>query len=146
MATDTVKGTNKTLIDAGGLTSQLAAGLQDGRVKCAIDQYVADGTEEATTIIEMFGDLPAGAKVIQIQLRIDTTESSFTVSVGDTETATRYISGSADLDTADDILTLAGKGYVIGSATADSQIEILTGGATLTSGTIIYGSVLYTTD
>ncbi len=146
MATDTVKGTNKTLIDAGGLTSQLAAGLQDGRVKCAIDQYVADGTEEATTIIEMFGDLPAGAKVISIMLRISATESGFTVSVGDTETATRYISASADLDTADDILTLMGKGYVIGSATADSQIELLTGGATLTAATIIYGAILYTTD
>ncbi len=142
----TVKGTNKTLIDAGGLTSQLAAGLQDGRVKCAIDQYTADGSETSATIIEMFGDLPAGAKVIQIQLRISATESSFTVSVGDTETATRYISASADLDTADDILTLHGKGYVIGSATDDSQIELLTGGATLTAATIIYAVVLYTTD
>lgn len=146
MSTTTRKGTNKTLIDTGGLASQLAAGLQDGRVKCAIDQYVAADTVDIGTIIEMFGELPSGAKVIAIMLHIDTTESSLTWSVGDTETATRYASGNADLDAEDDVLLLSGQGYVIGTIAGDNQIELLTAGAALTNGTIITGTIFYATD
>lgn len=142
----TFKATNKTLIDAGGLVSQLAAGMQDGRVKCALDTYVAVGTEVAASVIEVCGDLPAGAKVIAIQLGVSATTSSLTISVGDTETAARYVDASADLDTALDRITLSGLNYVIGTATDDSQIELLTGGATLAAATEIYVGVFYTTD
>lgn len=147
MSTTTRKGTNKTLIDAGGLASQLAAGLQDGRVKCAIDQYVAADTVEAGTIIELFGDLPVGAKIIAIILTISATTGSFTHQLGDTQDANRYaLTGNTDLATALKPSIAMGKGYVIGTNTDDSQIELLTEGASLVDGTIIYGAVLYTTD
>lgn len=142
----TFKAVNKTLIDTGGLVSQLAAGLQDGRVKCSTDVYEADGTEIAASVIEMGGDLPAGAKVLAIIVAADTTESSLTISVGDTQNATRYTSANANLDTAGDVLTLHGKNYVIGTVALDSQIILTTAGATLTSGSKYFSTTYYTTD
>lgn len=147
MSTTTRKGTNKTLIDAGGLASQLAAGLQDGRVKCAVDTYICADTVEAGTIIEFCGDLPAGAKVLAIVLGIDTTTSSFTFQFGDTHLANRYgPASSALLETALDSVILSGHGYVIGTNTADSQLEMLTEGASLVDATEIDCAVFYTTD
>ena len=79
----TVKGVIQTAIDAGGLSNQQAAGLVVGRVHVSTDT-VADlsATQTgATDVLELFGDLPSGAKILMIKLMQTGTQTS-TIAVG----------------------------------------------------------------
>ena len=142
----TVKGTNKTLIDTGGMASQLAAGLENGRVKCSIDQYVAAGSETAGTVIEFCGDLPAGAKIIEVVLSSSVAQSSLTLALGTSYNDDEFLAaGNTTLQAAATAAVADGKGYVVGTAALDSQIIVTTAAATMTAGTI-YCTVKFTTD
>jgi len=142
----TVKGTNKTLIDAGGMASQVAAGLVNGRIKCDLDEYVATATEDAGTVIEFFSNLPDGAKIVALIFSSSVTQSSVTMQIGTSYNDDEFAeAGNTTLQAALTAWTEHGKGYVVGTAALDSQIIITTADATLTAGTI-YGAVLYTTD
>ena len=81
----TVKGVNKTLIDAGGLSNKFEQGYLDGRVKCFFDQYEVSSTVSGT-VIEMGPELPVGAKILEVILSTDDIGgSSTTLQVGDLE-------------------------------------------------------------
>lgn len=142
----TVKGVSQTAIDAGGLQNQLAAGLVDGRVKCRIDSYVADGSEAAGSTIEFGGDLIPGSKIVAIILSSSVAQASLTAALGTSFNIDEFAeAGNTTLQAALTAWIEHGKGYVVGTAALDSQIIMTTGGATLTAGTI-YCAILYTTD
>ena len=142
----TYKGVNQTAIDAGGLSNQLAAGLRDGRVKVCHDYYTVLGTEAAGSVIEFGGDLPAGAKILQVSITSSVAQSSLTVSVGTTyDTDAFAVAGNTTLQAALTTLTANGLGYVVGTAATDSQLQMTTAGATASAGTL-YFTILYTTD
>ena len=141
----TVKGTNKTLIDTGGMASQVAAGLINGRVKCDIDEYVCDG-QGIGTIIEMFSELPDGAKIIAVVFSSSVAQTSVTLQIGTSYNDDEFAeAGNTTLQAALTAWIEHGKGYVVGTADDDGQIIVTTAGSTLVAGTI-YGAVLYTTD
>lgn len=136
----------------------LTAGYVNGREKVNMDYYVGLGTEVAASVILMGAPLPIGAKVIAHAIQISASIGSFTVSVGDALSATRYSTATA-LATLNTIvavptaLNTTDGYYVIGTnaATAsvpsgDTQIQLTTGGATLTAGTIIAFRTLFATD
>lgn len=136
----------------------LTAGYVNGREKVNMDFYVGLGTETAGSVIFMGAPLPVGAKVLSHAFQISASIGSFTVSVGDALSATRYSSATA-FATANTIascgtaLTATDGFYVIGTnaATAsvpsgDTQIQLTTGGATLTLGTIIAFRTMFVTD
>jgi len=142
----TVKGTNKTLIDTGGMVSQVAAGLVNGRIKCDLDEYVAAGTETAGTVIEFFSDLPSGAKIVALIFSSSVEQTTVTMQIGTSYNDDEFAAaGNTTLQAALTAWIEHGKGYVVGTASADGQIILTTAAATLTAGTI-YGAVLYTTD
>jgi hypothetical protein len=144
----TVKGVRQTLIDDGvGLSNQIAQGFIDGRVKVYTDT-VADLSATQTTatdVLELFGDLPAGSKVLMIKL-VQTGTQTSTISVGDSASATRYLAaGNTGIQTAEAILHIPGHQYVIGTATSDSQIIITFAGAVGATG-VLYAEVYVAKD
>jgi len=146
MAALDVKGVTQTAIDAGGLANQLAAGLVGGRVKCRLDSYVADGSEDAGSTIEFGGDLPAGAKITSIVLSASVAQTSLTIQLGTSYNADEFIAtGDTTLQAALTALVASGKNYVVGTVALDSQIVLTTEAAALTAGTI-YCAIYYTTD
>jgi len=143
----TIKGVNQTLIDAGvGLSSQIAAGLIDGRVKVIHDYYVLAGTEAAGTVIEFGGDLVSGSKILQVVLSASAAQTSLTCQVGTSYNADEFVAtGNTALQTAVTPLIAYGKAYVVGTATADSQITVTTEAATATAATL-YCTIYYSTN
>jgi len=138
-----VSGVNQTIIDAGGLSDQLARGLIDGRVKVCLDSYEASTLVSGSTI-KLFGALPAGAKIVEMIIDFDALGSA-TIDVGDSNDADRYISAdSVSSAGISHIENINGRGYVIGTTAGDNQILITTGSASI-SGTI-KAAVLYTQD
>ncbi len=141
-----------------GPANWLSAGYVDGRVKVNIDYYVALGTETTGTVIRMGALLPAGAKVLKIDVSTSISVGSLTMSVGDLDSATRYASAAtgpatAGISTFNGIIDSANGPYLVGQNPAtptvtdnDQQIILTTGGATLTVATIIGCVVYYTTD
>jgi hypothetical protein len=127
-------------------------------VKCNVDFYVALGTELAGAVIAMGAPLPAGAKVLMIQVTTSISIGSLTVSVGDLDNSTRYASAltgpaTAGITTVTGMIDATNGAYVIGTNPAvptaldnDTQIVLTTGGATLTINTIIGCIVYFTTD
>jgi|GEM_PF-3004347 hypothetical protein len=136
----------------------LTAGYVNGRVKCNIDFYVGLGTELAGTTIAMGALLPAGAKVLLIEITSSVSIGSFTLSVGDLDLATRYATAltgpaTAGVTLISGMISAANGPYVIGTNPAvptetdtDAQILLTTAGATITSGAIIGCIVYFTTD
>ena len=146
MAAQDVKGVNQTAIDAGGLANQIAAGLRGGRVKVCHDSYVADGTESIGSTIEFGGDLPAGAKILQVSLAASVAQSSVTFSIGTTNDPDKFaVAGNTSLQNTLITLIANGLGYVVGTVDTDSQVIVTNAGAALVAGTIYY-TILYTTD
>ncbi len=140
----TVKGVNKTLIDAGTI---LAPGLFDGRVKCMVDSYEAATLVSGSTIT-VGGRLTKGCVILQVSLTTDALGGSTTMSIGDAESAARYMSAEDTSSAATHTTDLAdGVGYTTDETDADAldtQIVLTTGGASMT-GTIKV-VVLYTND
>ena len=146
-----------TVAGISGPANWVTGGFVDGKVKVNMDYYVALGTETAGAIITMGNLLPVGAKIIGHLLQISASTGSLTISVGDLETATRYVSASTSPATAGSYWFGGGKDatvgyYVIGTTTAptatsnDQQIILTTGGATLAVSTVICLATIYTTD
>lgn len=141
-----VKGVSQTAIDAGGLANQLAAGLVGGRVKVCSDYYTLAGTESAGSTIEFGGDLPTGAKIIAIILAASVAQSSLTFQLGTRYNADEFVAtGATGLQTALAAVVCAGRGYVVGTSAADSQVVLTTEAATATAG-VLSCQILYTTD
>ena len=144
----TYSGTNQTGIDAGGIlqggTTRPAGGLRDARVKCVIDFYTIAGSELSGSVIKLFGVLPTGANLLEIVLNFSAAQSSLTLSIGDADSATRYVSASTGPQTAG-ITRVSLLGRVVGTSTYDNQILLTTGGATATAATLT-GYLIYTTD
>ena len=141
-----VKGVSQTAIDAGGLSNQLAAGLVDGRVKVRSDYYTSDGSESAGSTIEFGGDLPSGAKIIAIILSAAVAQGSLTFFLGTQYNTDEFVTtGNDSLQTALTPMIAAGRGYVVGTETLDSQIVLTTAAAAMTAG-VISCQILYTTD
>jgi len=132
----TVKGVNKTLVDAGG-QSQIAQGQVDARLKVYTDSYTPAGTEAAGTVIQMGPTLPAGARIRNIRVINAAQAASVTLAVGDSNSTARYIAAyAADSLLVSGAIKAAGFDYVIGTNSGDNQIQILTAGATLNTGVI----------
>lgn len=139
----TVLGVINTLVAAGGVAT-IGQGFIDGRVKVSSDSYVLAGTEASATVITLGKTLPAGARVLCHILTVTAAQTALTASLGDGNSATRYLSAGTQLQTAGSYI-IGGKQYVVGTATSDNQLSFLTGGATATAATL-YISTLYTTD
>lgn len=155
-AVGSVVGTTVTS-GVGGPSLWVTGGFIDGRIKAMLDYYVALGTETAGTIIQMGNLLPLGAKVIGFICQVSASTGALTGSIGDLETATRYVSASTSWATAGTFLIGGAKSatvgyYVVGTTAVptatsnDQQIIITTGGATIAVGTVVALCTLYTTD
>lgn len=130
-----VKGVNKTLIDAGGV-SKILNGMIDGRVKCFIDTYEAAALATSSTI-SMGPTLPDGARVIGYNLAYDAL-STVSLALGDSASTGRYLASVDTANTAgnkNDIL-VDGLNYIIGTTSGDNQILISTTGVSAATGTI----------
>ena len=141
----TVKGVNKTLVDAGGVAT-IGRGLVDGRVKCMLDSYTLTTGNLAGDVIKLGGTLPAGANVVGIMLAVSAAQSSLTYMLGDGATANRYkATGATGLQTAVVPVWHTGLNYVVGTATSDNVIQLTTEAATATAG-VLYAAIFYTQD
>jgi hypothetical protein len=163
----TVYGTLATAFNTTGSTGGPAnwqlPGTYDTPVRCMIDTYTPIGTEAAGSVIYLFTDginkrLPQGANILKIDFIMSSTTSNLTCSVGDLNSATRYVSASTGFAgaTAFSISgVVSGAPYIIGTnpntaalgkvTNGDDQIILTTGGATLSASTSIISAVLYYT-
>ena len=143
----TVKGVNRTILDALTPATVLDPGLVGGNVRCMIDTYVADASEAAGTVIEMGGDLPKGARILGLWLT--NPDGNATMSVGDAANAAKYIASVAAGATEymDVAGALASEITTIPSATTPlNQILVTTIGDTLDTGLTTRLVVLYTVE
>jgi len=131
-----VKGVNKTLIDAGTI---LSPGLFDGRVKVIVDTYEASALANPSTIT-MGGRFTKGAVVLMGWLAYDALGGSTTLDVGDAEDVDRYIDGQ---DTSSAGVTAFNKTDGVAyttdetvSTTPDTQFVVTAGGSGTLTGTI----------
>lgn len=149
-ATTTLKSAIRTVEYAGGTPStwQLP-GLIDGRVKVLLDTYTGLGTGEDAGSVITFATLPTGANILQIFIGTSVATSSLTVSVGDADSATRYVSASTTLQSTAGLYPLTALGAlprVVGTSTYDNRIIWTTAGAALGTGTVYTLMVLYSLD
>lgn len=135
------------------------AGYINGRVKVQLDFYVGAG-EAIGSVLYMGAPLPAGAKVLNVQVMSSANTTSLTFSVGDLNSATRYASADSGIATKgitmySGCIDSTNGFYVIGTnpgtganaaLTGDAQIIITIGGAVLGTGTIYGLKVEYVTD
>lgn len=131
-----VKGVNATKYDAGAQgDNAIDQGLVNADVEVWSDEYEASSLSAGSTID--IAELPAGAKVHNIEVFHDALGGSSTIDVGDSDDTDRYTTapkatsavGKFESDAVD------GAGYVIGTNAGDSRIQLLTAGASIT-GTI----------
>lgn len=142
----TIKGANRTIMDAITPATVLDPGLAGGVVRCMIDSYTADGTETAGTLIEMGGELPTNSRVLDII--VYNADGSATMSVGDLESAARY-EASVAAEATEHISVAGGLGYKVDmttAATPDNQIVLTTIGSTLTTSLTSVVVIFYTID
>ena len=140
---------------AGGYTNWQTPGYVRGDVKEYTDWYVALGTEVTASTIKMHPLLDTGVMILYHVLQIVASTGSLTLSVGDLDSATRYVSASTSAATAGAYIIgngLSSTGpYIIGTNPAtptatdtDAQIVLTTGGATLGGTNIIGLTTVYT--
>jgi len=130
-----VKGVNVTLHDAGGQgDNAIANGLVNVRPEVWTDTYEAVALASASTID--MAKLPVDAKIQNVELYFDALGSSVTLQVGDSNDDNRYIA-SGDASSAGKLSSalIDGIGYVIGTNTGDTVVQVLTGGTSF-SGTV----------
>ncbi len=149
----TVYGVNTTSIQSAGLANKIAQGQIDGRVKVFHDTYVLAGTEASGTVLifalqstgsGVNGLIPAGAKILGIQLAVTAAQTALTMSIGDGNSATRYGSAVTSLQTAGTYL-FGGKDYTAGTIALDQYLKLTTGGATATAATLLV-DIFYSVD
>ena len=154
MSVGTLYGVVATAAAAGGLSNKQGNGVIDARQKALLDSYTTLGsTEDATSTIAIGTKLPKGAIIKNINLSLSKAlTSSVTLSVGDSDTAGRYL---ASIATTAAILTdmkgsygvVGGFQYVIGTATGDDQILITINAANnAVAAAVIRVTVEYTMD
>ena len=144
MTASNVLGKNNTLIAAGGV-QKILSGLVDGRVKVMADTYTMNSETSGSTI-KMGGAIPTGANILLIALSASAAVASLTISIGDSNSATRYVSASTACQTALVPVLYTPQAYVIGTNTGDTQILLTTGGASLASSGTIQVLVFYSLD
>jgi hypothetical protein len=129
-----VKGANVTKYDAGASGDNvIGQGLVNAKVEVWTDSYEASALADASTID--IAVLPAGAKVLLIEVYTDAMGTGVTFSVGDSTSATRYIPATSVASAGVVRSTLVdGQSYVIGTNSGDQVIKITT--ATQCSGTV----------
>lgn len=143
----TLKGVNKTKIDAMTPEDILDPGLAGGKVRCFIDTYVGLATESSGDVIEMGPDLKKGARILWGTLTMNACGG--TPDVGDAEDPDRYIDEAGDnaVTMFNDVVT--GLGYEItdlpGVSPYDSQI-LITLDATVTLAGVFTLVVFYTVE
>jgi|SRR3990167_4970100 len=141
----TVKAVNRTLADATDWDHTLKPGKFGGHVSVMVDTYEASALPSGD-VIEMGGDLPIGAQVLDVIVKHDALGGSVTLAVGDAEDTDRYIAATAASSAGALRATLAdGAEYEVDNttpSTPDTQVLVTIGGASAT-GTIKL-IVLYT--
>ena len=142
----TLQGANKTIIDAITPSTVLGKGNVGGNVRCMVDTYTGLGTESADDLIEMGTDLPKGAIILNVILRVNTAGGTF--DVGDAEDENRYMEAAADNTvTLSNDVYLTGVGYEItdlpDTSPFDSQILVKVNTGAVTSAGTITLIVLY---
>ena len=134
----------------GGVSNWQTPGYIRGNVRVMVDWYVGTSSDVTGSVISMFPPLDAGSMILFFILGASASTGSLTFSLGDSGSATRYLSAGTGIATAGSniIPTLeASTGpYIIGTNTGDNQIIITTGGATLGTGTIYSLQCFYTID
>ena len=142
----TYKGTNKTIADAPSPATIISKGEVGGNVRVMFDTYVVPTAPLATTtdVIEMCGEIPTGAKVLEVTVYNGC--GTRAISVGDYEDTTRYNASVAT--TATERIDTAGVaiGYEVDmttAATPDNQIIITPIAGALTAAEVISIVVLY---
>lgn len=146
MAATQTKGVIATAVAATGLANKQDQGLIDARMKVSIDTYTTSGNEGVGSTITMGPILPQGARIINIDL-IYTAMSGATISVGDTNSASRYQNGTAVTSAGKTGITAAaGINYEIGTNTGDNQIVLTIAGATLAASATIKVLIEYSFD
>jgi hypothetical protein len=130
-----VKGVNSTKYDAGGQgDNAIAQGKINSRVEIWTDSYEASALASGSTID--IAHLPANAKVIRAEISFDALGSGSTLAVGDSNDPDRYITAASSAAVGNLVSNrVDGQGYVIGTNSGDSTVQILTAGASIT-GTI----------
>ena len=135
---------------AGGVSNWQTPGYIRGNVRVMVDWYVGTSSDTTGSVISMFPPLDAGSMILFFILGASASTGSLTFSLGDSGSATRYLSAGTGIATAGSniIPTLeASTGpYIIGTNTGDTQIIITTGSATLGTGTIYSLQCFYTID
>lgn len=141
----------------GGFTNWQTPGYIRGDAHMYTDYYVGLGTEVTGSTIVMHPLLDTGVMILYHILTIVASTGSLTLSVGDLNSATRYVSASTSAATAGSYIIgngLSATGpYIIGTNPAtptatntDAQIVLTTGGATLSSSNIIGLTTVYVAD
>lgn len=140
-----------------GPANWLTAGYVDGRKKINADFYIGLGSESAGSTLVMGALLPVGSKVLSIILHMNAANAGLTMSIGDLDNATRYVTNlscaTKGIFSATGFIDPVNGPYLVGQNPAaptaldnDQQIVLTTGGATLTVGNIYGIEVTYTTD
>jgi hypothetical protein len=137
MSASTVYGVNETLRLAGTLIDYQKVG---GKAKVLTERYYSTAIEALSTIT--CPKIPKGAVIIGGWLSTEAlgTGATMTVKAGDTAISSALAVATAGVHSLDKIYALDN-----GPLTADTQITIYTGGATLTADKEILLTILYTT-
>lgn len=134
----TVKGVNRTIADATDWDHTLKPGKFGGKLHVMVDTYEASALPSGD-VIELGGDLPIGALVLDVIVKHDALGTGVTLAVGDAEDTDRYIAATAAATAGALRATLAdGAEYEVDNttpSTPDTQVLVTTGGASAT-GTI----------
>lgn len=131
-----VKGVNSTKYDAGAQgDNSIDQGLINSDIEIWSDEYEASVLVAGSTID--IGELPPGAKIHSVEIICDALGASSTIDMGDSNDTDRYSLAPFDTSSAGKFVsdTADGAGYVIGTNSGDSRLQLLTAGASI-SGTI----------
>ena len=128
-----VKGANFTNITATPIV-KIDSSEWHGNMRVQFDSYEASSLASGSDI--SVARLPKGAKVYDIIVHFDALGSSSTISVGDADSAARYIAATSTASAGQMSMSqegaIAGFGY---ENTAETDVLLTTGGASIT-GTI----------
>jgi len=126
------KGVIATAVAATGLANKQQNGYIDVRNKSMFDTYTTLGTEVTTSTILMCGLLPVGALIRNVTLINTAITGGASVSVGDSNSAARYVAATATSSAAKTQASLVTAiGYEIGTNAGDTQILLTVSGGTL---------------
>ena len=136
----TLYGVNYTLYNTGvnGPTESnyTARGAGDARVRCLLDTYEALVTTSNDVVYIGPGPLIAGDIVTGFKISWDALGSSTTLDLGDTASATRYLTGQDSSSAGNsDTISVDGMNYTVGTTSGDTIIQLTLADATAT-GTI----------